>query len=222
MREVFLDKRFRQAMNYAFNNQEVIDSIYGGFARPSRIINPEFNPDRAAELLDEMGMTMGSDGFRTFPNGDPFSFNLDFADRTPDMSMVGEFFVAFMNDIGIRVNMRMFDLSLHEERMVANEVQSTIIWTEIIWYNVAEWVFMNGMATQYWLYFANDGIIGIEPPPLILDLFNYITNVFWLPPDQALSEFDRFLQSWAENVWGLQFLQSVQQPIIAKDRKSVV
>ena len=216
-REIALDRRFRLAMNYAFNNAEVINAVYGGFASPSRIINPEFNPERANELLDEMGMDFGTDGFRTFPNGDPFFIQLDFADRTPDMRIVGEYFVSFMGDVGIRVNMRMPELSLHTERIQANEVQATIIWTEIIWYNVGEWVFMDGMATAYWQYFSSGGAVGIEPPPDILALFNYITNAMVLSPDEALAEFDRYLESWRHNVWGLQFLHSVQQPVIANE-----
>ena len=218
-REIVLDVRFRRAMNLAFNNQEVIDTVYSGFARPSVIIDPTFDPLLAEELLDEMGMYRGSDGYRTKPNGEPFTINLDFADRTPDMAMVGEYFVAFMADIGIRVNMRTVELALHGERINAgDQVQATIIWTEIIWYNVGEWVFMDGMATSYWLYHANDGLMGVPPPPLIQQLFDYIDQAFWLPPEEALSVFDDYLDSWRENVWGLQFLQSVQQPIVANRR----
>jgi len=212
---VVSDLRFRQAANYAFNNQEVIDSVYGGFARPSQVINPEFNPARAEELLDEMGMTLGADGFRTCPNGNPFSINLDMTDRTPDMRMVGEFFVAFMADVGIRVNMRMLELGLFADRQAENEVQATILWSEIIWYNVGHWIFLDGIGVAYYEYFTTGGETGMEPPPLINDLFTYIGTAFWVPLDEARGEFDKYVASWGENIWGLQFLESVQQPIIA-------
>jgi len=212
---VISDVRFRQAVNYAFNPQEVIDIVYGGFARPSIIISPEYNPDRAAEIFDEMGMTIGSDGYRTCPDGQPFSISMDLTDRTPDMAMVAELFVAFMDDVGIRVNLRTLELSLYNERVEENDVQATVMWAEIIWYNVGEWVIRDGVGGTYFDYFESGGIIGIEPPPLINDLFVYIDNAFWLPLEGARGEFANWLASWQENVWGLQYLDSVQQPIIA-------
>ena len=216
--DVVLDVRFRQAVNLAFNNDEVINTIYAGFARPSVIIDPTYDPMRAGELLDEMGMTIGPDGYRTYPNGDPFVIGLDYADRTPDMGMVGEYFVAFMDDIGIRVDMRTKELGLIDELKANNDIQATIIWTEIIWYNVGEWVFLDGMAIGYYQYYQSGGRVGVKPPDDIQQLFDYIDEAFWLPPEEALGVFGAYQDSWRENVWGLQFLQSVQQPIVANNK----
>src|SRR5690606_12346762 len=68
-REVVQDLRFRQALSLAINRQEIIDSVYYGFATlPLRTVGEEFSqhdPERANALLDEMGLTERDDeGFR--------------------------------------------------------------------------------------------------------------------------------------------------------------
>jgi len=209
------DVRFRRAVNYAFNPQEVIDIVYGGFARPSTVVDPTFDPDRAVELFEEMGMTIGADGFRTCPNGEPFQINLDFSDRTPDMAMVAELFVAFMNDVDIRVSMRTIERGVHEERQGTNEIQATVMWAEVIWYNIGEWIFRDAIGSVFFDWFLEPESDNPRPPDEIIELFQYMDNAFWLPPDEALREFGAYLESWRENVWGIQYLESVQQPIIA-------
>ncbi len=65
----------------------IIERVYQGAGDPGTTIIPPvyddfhweppedeaftYDPDRAAELLDEAGYTVGDDGFRTMPNGDP-------------------------------------------------------------------------------------------------------------------------------------------------------
>ena len=66
-REVVRDLRFRQALNYAIDREEIIDTLYYGFAEPSEIIDSTLDLDKANALLDEMGMEKGSDGFRIGP-----------------------------------------------------------------------------------------------------------------------------------------------------------
>jgi ABC-type transport system substrate-binding protein len=77
MREVFSDDRFRQALSLAINRRDINDVIYFGNASEtqmtvipvSRHYKPEyaeayaeFDPDRANELLDEMGLEWNAAG----------------------------------------------------------------------------------------------------------------------------------------------------------------
>jgi peptide/nickel transport system substrate-binding protein len=82
-----LDRDFRVALSFAVDRDQIITQAYQGAGVPGTTIIPpaysgwrwepddadafEYNPERAAELLDEAGYTVGDDGFRTLPNGDP-------------------------------------------------------------------------------------------------------------------------------------------------------
>lgn len=63
-KEVANDVRFRKALNMAIDREEIIEAIYYGFAEPSTIIDVSYDPEEANRLLDEMGMEIGSDGYR--------------------------------------------------------------------------------------------------------------------------------------------------------------
>lgn len=75
--EPFDDVRFRQAICYALDKQAFTDTIFFGLGQPAtgpvsyrtRFYEPDvkeydYDIDRAAELLDEMGLTQGPDGIR--------------------------------------------------------------------------------------------------------------------------------------------------------------
>jgi len=73
----FSDKRFRQALAYALNRQEIIDKSHRGFAQPAScgllsvahdMYNPDtpayaFSPEKARNILENMGYQKGDDGF---------------------------------------------------------------------------------------------------------------------------------------------------------------
>ena len=211
--EIMQDKRFRQALNYAFNREDVIDTIYYGFAETSNLINGEYNLDKANALLDEIGMPMGNDGYRTYADGDPFSIDIEYADRTPDMKMVAEMFTAFMADIGIKINTKIIDSQVLATRQTANEVQATIIWSEIIWYNQGEW--QTGEMGTYWSWWATKGVQGMEPPEEFKTLFKIYDDMNALPPSMALNRYQDMIDSWNENTWAIRYMKSIQQPVIA-------
>ena len=87
LRALFDDARFREALSVAINRDEVNDLIYEGLYTPRQAspvtgspnFDPEFaakwadyDPDRANQLLDEIGLTeRGGDGFRLRPDGSP-------------------------------------------------------------------------------------------------------------------------------------------------------
>lgn len=213
-RAVVQDVRFRKAINYAFSRDEVIDAIYSGFAEPSTMIDSEFNLEKAEALLDEMGMEYGADGYRACPDGTPFAINLDFVDRTPDMKMVAELFTAFMEDIGIKVNVKMMDVPLYDQRKAANEVQATVMWSEVIWYNQGEWQNME-IADAYWKWWKTKGVTGIEPAEDVKELYAITDSMGSLPPSKALDKYDAYIQNWQDNVWSIRYMSSIKQPLIA-------
>lgn len=82
-----LDRKFRFALNYAIDRKQLVSKAYQGAATPATNIIPPaytsyrwqppspdafaYNPDKAKQLLDAAGYRVGSDGWRTMPDGSP-------------------------------------------------------------------------------------------------------------------------------------------------------
>jgi len=85
----FNDKRFRQALAYAINQQEIIDKAHRGFGSPASfgLLSPDHefynpntptyvhNPSRARRILESLGYLKGSDGYYS-KYGKPFKVEL--------------------------------------------------------------------------------------------------------------------------------------------------
>jgi peptide/nickel transport system substrate-binding protein len=113
-----LDRAFRFALNFAIDRERIIEAAYQGGGTPGTTIIPPayadfhwepedpeafaYDPDKAAQLLDEAGYVMGDDGFRTLPNGDPIG-TLRLAARSDSQTSIDvmDFFKEWLADIGI-------------------------------------------------------------------------------------------------------------------------
>lgn len=126
LRQLFRDVRFRQAMAYAANREAMIsanlnglgESRYGpGIASEFWIQDQSgfpsfaFNLDRANELLDEIGVAMGDDGFRHFDNGDVVEFTLLTNQGSTVLTNDAVLFADTLEQVGIKVNVRPVELN---------------------------------------------------------------------------------------------------------------
>lgn len=141
-REVFQSHDFRVAMSHAIDRQAIIDTIFVSQGRPSQpaplegtaFYNEqlatqytEYDVARANELLDGLGMTMGADGFRTAPDGSPFSFVLEgTTELTPYTTDVGTMVVGYWQAVGINVEYRDEARDLFTTRKDNNETDATL------------------------------------------------------------------------------------------------
>ena len=82
-----LDAKFRHALGYAVDKDRIDQEAYQGAGLPGSTIIPPaypdfhweppadeaftFDLDKAGQLLDDAGYTMGADGLRTLPDGEP-------------------------------------------------------------------------------------------------------------------------------------------------------
>jgi len=130
IRELLRDKRFRQALSIGFDRQRIIDVAWNGigeakaatispqawhFASPEgqevqnqwAAMFTEFDADAANAILDEIGMTMGADGFRSLPSGTPFVMHLDISDWGGSLKVqtdaAAEMKVQYETNLGIQM-----------------------------------------------------------------------------------------------------------------------
>ncbi len=89
-----LDLRFRRALAHGMDKRGIIDALIGGKAiyadgllsplvdyYPSierSLVKYPYDPRRAQQLLDEVGLAKGGDGFYVNPNGESFGFEIRF------------------------------------------------------------------------------------------------------------------------------------------------
>ncbi len=121
-----LDPKFRYALNFAIDRDQIIEKAYQGAGEPGSTIippayagyrweppadeAPTFDLDKAAQLLDEAGYTVGDDGFRTMPDGDPIGKLRLYARSDSQTSLdVMEFFQEWLKQVDIDSEVRSFE-----------------------------------------------------------------------------------------------------------------
>ena len=113
-----LDARFRRAVAYAVDTKTIVERVYDGAGEPGVTIIPpaytdyvwkpppnkryHYDPEKAKQLLDQAGYEMGSDGFRTLPNGEPIGQLQLFArSDSPTSIKTMEYLKEWLADIGV-------------------------------------------------------------------------------------------------------------------------
>ncbi|MFD1956175.1 ABC transporter substrate-binding protein [Paenibacillus thailandensis] len=112
----FQDAKVRQALTYGLNRKEIVEGIYGPYAYVLNIpesnvswaytdenIEPyEFDPEKAKQLLDEAGWTVGSDGIRE-KDGEKFTINFSATADNPVVDALLPIMTTNYKDLGIEV-----------------------------------------------------------------------------------------------------------------------
>lgn len=133
-RALLTDVRFRQALSVAINRDEINEVLHYGLQTPrqpsfssgSPFYDPEwsnayieYNPDLANQLLDEMGLEWGNDGYRRNPDGSRVALFVEDADggRVTELEMI----TAYWQAVGVQLHINTPERSLFEERTTAGE-----------------------------------------------------------------------------------------------------
>lgn len=120
-----IPKEVRQAIAYAIDREALIGSGPGeGLLHGhGTIINSpiavqfwaydeeaaipyDYDPDKAAEILDEAGYEMGDDGFRTDPDGNEWEVNLNYPTGNELRERAAPIIKEFLEEVGIKVDLR--------------------------------------------------------------------------------------------------------------------
>jgi peptide/nickel transport system substrate-binding protein len=113
----FRDKKFRQVISCAINREDIISQVYGGHAKAvygflssdnKKWNNPSvpqyaFNPQKAAALLAELGMTNhASDGTLEDADGHPVAFASLYSVENPARKKIATLIAEDLKKFGIR------------------------------------------------------------------------------------------------------------------------
>ncbi len=173
--QVAQDVRFRQALSMAMNRDEIIESVYYGFAGyPLASVgeaNSKYDVAAANALLDEVGMKeKDADGFRMGPDGKPFSILVEHGAHAPDLEPISELLAEQMKEIGINFQIKRIDSQLWGQRNDANELQATIFWAHDQNGDNDRLMGNFGLIGRLWnTWFTSGGKEGSEPPAWITE-----------------------------------------------------
>ncbi len=168
VREVFQKVDFRIALSHAINRQEIIDTTYVGDGEPRQAApldeSPhyhermakqyiEYDPDKANQMLDDLGLAKGADGMRLRFDGQPLTINIEvalaFEPWTQQMEMVARYWKA----VGVNTTVKSMERSLFYQRKAAYD------------HDAGVWTGADGVAVvmdpRWSLAFTNESIWGI-------------------------------------------------------------
>jgi peptide/nickel transport system substrate-binding protein len=224
--QVSQDIRFRQALSLALDRQEMIDSIYFGFASlPLATIGDELSQrdlDRANSLLDEVGLQdRDSDGFRLGPDGNPFSILLEHAAHAPDLEPVAQLVSEHLKDVGLNVQVRRIDSQLWGQRSDANEIQATVFWSHDQGWDSGYTGDVIHRAGRNWHIWHNTrGAEGEEPPDWAKRAYE-LDALRWSSVSGS-DEYNQLMEqghAWSrENLPLITIVEGVKYPMIASQR----
>ena len=221
-RSVVRDVRFRQALNYALNRDEIISAVWldMGAEKPTHIPS-DYDPDKANELLDAVGLDKrDADGWRLGPDGNVFELPFEMANRTPEMLPTCELVVEHFKAVGLQTTMKMIESGLRAQRSSANELKATIErntqpnwWQRHTgWYMPREW----GRLWEVWR--ASGGEQGEEPPAEVREFLELAAETMVVPPEgraAVIAGLDKLLY---DNIFFICPVEMERRPIIASKK----
>ncbi|MGQ9632418.1 MAG: ABC transporter substrate-binding protein [bacterium] len=216
-------KRFGRAVALAIDKGDVNRSLYFGRYGMDTVTTAEYDPAKANQLLDELGMTKrDAQGFRTYPDGSPLSITIVCHGISPDQIEISFMCARFLQAIGINATAKQVAPSIFDQKMRNNEYQMTVIWNDgPIW--------RTGISQDYWpawkggwapmsaRYIETDGKEGRKPPAYIQEFFDIHTERKAWPPEspEGAKLFEKLLKYFADNYVMIWPIGSVVQPNMA-------
>ncbi|MDR1599656.1 MAG: ABC transporter substrate-binding protein [Oscillospiraceae bacterium] len=213
--EVATDVRFRKALALAIDPEEILDSVYKGFGSVNPYYPCEADPDAANALLDEMGMKIGADGYRTSPSGLPFSWSIYHNNEANDIIPVSELLVEFWSELGLKVDIKFIESASYVTMREANEVTMRVAWihTTQLWHYL-DW-FLGEWAPMWNFWWTKGQQNDWEPPQEIKDFYLKVESLMTVDPETAVNEIlPELVGFMGENLYIIEPLIDVQQCVI--------
>jgi len=114
------DPAFRSALDWAIDQQELVDKVLGGYGEPGTTIVPPFftrwhvdppadiargfDIEKAKSLLDAAGYKLDDQGRRLDKEGKPITLRLTWPDSEAENGTAAQFIAAWFEQLGIKVD----------------------------------------------------------------------------------------------------------------------
>jgi peptide/nickel transport system substrate-binding protein len=227
MAKLLKNPKFRRALSYATDREEINEFVNLGLAKirqavlndahpaSSREISSrytEYNPEKANELLDEIGLVEKNEkGIRLLPNGEPVTIILSPAASKEFRVDAATVTKPQWEKVGVRTLVRPEEWSLFKEKREEGSFQVVVTG------NSAGFTALGGKAPYFypvmgWSYFAplngryysSDGSEGVEAEGKMKELIDLYEEAKGTLSEEKQNEILReTMEMHVENLWGI-------------------
>jgi len=207
-RELMQNLKFRQALSLAIDRDLINKVSFLGQATPrtitvvrdSALFQPEIeryyaehDPDKAKALLDEIGLPVGADGVRTFPDGSPLELLVETHFLAGASLDTVELVAEDWRKIGLNVAVKTMSRDVYWPRACANEVMIAVWGTDRGLVPMVDPIYQlpfderSWMAPSFGIWYKTGGKQGEEPTPEMKELMDlYDQYKASVDPDEQL------------------------------------
>ena len=238
-RELFQTLEFRQAMSIAIDRDTINEIAFlgQGVPRTSTVVpdapyydpewesqNAQFDPEGAIALLDEIGLPIGGDGFRTFADGTPIELVVETSETGGPRLDALELVAENWNAIGMKTEVRPATRDIYWPRATANEVM------------VATWGLDRGltpmvdpiyqfpfderswMAPSFGIWYKSGGELGEAPTDLFQQAMALYDEYRVTADQERQVEIGKELVGLStQNLWTIGLVGLVPGPVVVKN-----
>jgi len=213
--ELFRNRKFRHALSYAINRDELNDLFWMGMAEKKHACGSpdepywqegfgqtaiEYDPDKANAMLDEIGLDQrDGNGFRLDAEGNRLQVLLEFFGSDPTGVERADLFdqvATYWKEVGIDAVAKSLERSLWQQRATNNEAgMPCYSVAELLWVINPVW-YVPVRQTCYWapaygLWYATGGEGGLEPPDDIKEIQDWYDQLQTAPNEETRIEMGR-------------------------------
>jgi peptide/nickel transport system substrate-binding protein len=185
-RELMQNLNFRQALSMSIDRDLINDVAFLGQAVPRtetvvpdspyyqpeiEALYAEFAPEDAQALLDEIGLPVGSDGFRTFADGSPLELIIETSNTSGPLLDAVELVAENWNGIGLKTAVQTLNRDVYWPRAGANEVMIAVWGTDRGLVPMVDPIYQfpfddrSWMGPAFGIWYKTAGAQGEEPTP---------------------------------------------------------
>ncbi|HTY22172.1 MAG TPA: ABC transporter substrate-binding protein [Desulfomonilaceae bacterium] len=223
MQKIFADRRFRIALSHAVNRNELNKIVYRGKGIPRQAAPlPEsdfysasyekayldYDPAKAASLLDEMGLKLSKEGKRLRPDGQPLRLSIDVMVSIQTWVDTAEILASNFKSIGIDTEVKSETRELFRQRTQSG-AHEMALWSgdggmecllDPRWYFPYSSESLN--APLYGQWCQTGGKKGEEPPQDIKNLMEIYNKILrTVSPEERKKLFSQIIAANEQNLW---------------------
>jgi len=219
-------RRFGQAVALSLNKKDINDSLYfGKYHMDDLVTASEYNPAKANQLLDALGMKKDAKGFRTYPDGSALEITIMCHGLSPDQIEMSLLCAKALQAVGINASAKQVAPQIFDQKGQNNEYQMTVMWNDGPGWPA-------GISQDYWpgwkgywapasaQYIDSQGKQGRQPPAYIQQFFDIHTQRKGAAPQSAEGEklYANLTKWFADNYVMVWPVGSIVQPVIISNK----
>lgn len=244
-RALMQDLNFRKALSLALDRNLMNEIAFFGQATPRTltvvdaspyfqedIVNlyAEMDPDAAVALLDEMGLPVDEDGFRTFEDGTPIELIVETSGTSGSGLDMLEIAAENWNDIGLRTTVSTMTRDVYWPKATSNEVMIATWGTDRGLVPMVDPIYQfpfderSWMGPAFGIWYKSQGELGEEPPAWFaeaMDLYDRYRGS--VDADEQTEIAKELVRLSTENLWTIGTVGMAPSLVIVKnDFKNVI